>query len=266
MDALRIMGVLNVTPDSFSDGGKYDAPDKALEWALRLQMDGADLIDVGGESTRPGAAEVPLAEELERVMPVVKRLLQKIPGHQLSVDSRKDVVFERVLTEGVRFFNRVGNPPEASLLQEIATAGGSVAVTHIHGTPADMQQAPLGPGEAVRAVESFFDTAARKFEKAGLHPGSYWLDPGIGFGKTVAANLELLGQIKGWSQRWPLMVGVSRKGFIGRIFGIDQPVERDGPGKVIEWMCAVSGAGLIRTHDVRGLAALRDTTKTATTG
>lgn len=266
MNSLRIMGVLNVTPDSFSDGGLFDAPDQALARALSLQTDGADLIDVGGESTRPGAAEVPLKQELLRVMPVLECLLQRIPGSRISVDSRKDDVFASALGTGVRFFNRVGQPPDAALLTRIAASGGRVAITHMHGTPDTMQRNPLGPGEAVSTVEAFFETAARHFERAGLDPGRFWLDPGIGFGKTVDANLELLARIADWSRKWPIMVGVSRKGFIGRIFGIESPLERDRPGKVIEWMCALAGAGLIRTHDVSGLAKLRAATQAATTG
>lgn len=256
----RIMGVLNVTPDSFSDGGQFLDAGKAVERAQQMIAAGADFVDVGGESTRPGASSVTPGEELARIAPVIKRLMAVIPGGNLSIDSRKDEVFQFALESGVRFFNRVGKLPASDLMRKIANAGGTLAVTHMHGIPETMQEKPLGAAEVKKEVTRFFESCAAEIIAAGFGEGKFWLDPGVGFGKTAAANLEVLGCIQEWSLRWPVMVGLSRKGFLGRIFGIDDPAGRDAPGKTIEWMCAVSGAGLIRTHDVRGLAMLREST------
>jgi dihydropteroate synthase len=259
----RIMGVLNVTPDSFSDGGLFDHQEAAVAYAMGLLRDGADFVDIGGESTRPGAREVSSEEEVARIEPVLKRLGAVIPGDRLSVDSRKDGIFEIALQHGCRFFNRVGDLPDVGLLRKIAKCGGTIALTHMHGIPETMQERPLRADDVTAEVDRFFEASAQKIKEAGFKEERFWLDPGIGFGKTAAANFELLGKIREWSRRWPIMIGVSRKGFIGKVFGIESPVERDAPGKVIEWMCGVAGAGLIRTHDVRGLARLRDNSTTA---
>jgi dihydropteroate synthase len=253
----RIMGVLNVTPDSFSDGGDYLDVECAIEHARRLFADGADLVDVGAESTRPGAVDVAGEIEVARIEPVIKKLTTIIPGERISIDSRKDELFEIGLKYGCRFFNRVGKLPDLHLMRRIATSGGSLAVTHIHGIPATMQERPLRTNEVITEVEQFFEISAEQIKISGFDEKKFWLDPGVGFGKTAAANLQVLGNIREWSRRWPVMIGVSRKGFIGRIFGIENPAARDAPGKVIEWMCGVAGAGLIRTHDVSGLVKLR---------
>ena len=253
-----IMGVLNVTPDSFSDGGRFATPSAARIAALQMIQDGADIIDIGAESTRPGAQAVPLQEELDRLMPTLECLGQEIPGGQISVDSRKDEVFLRSAEYGVKWFNRVGALPAPEVLKRIAGIDqAKVAMTHMHGTPDSMHIAPLNPEAAVAAVNRFFALVKEQADIAGLDSARLWFDPGIGFGKNLAANLALLGEIRKWAEARQVMIGVSRKSFIGRLFHIDSPVERDGPGKTIELMCALAGAGIVRTHDVKSLSALR---------
>ncbi len=254
-----IMGVVNVTPDSFSDGGKAFGVEAARHSALRLLGDGADLIDFGAESTRPGARTVPLEEELDRLMPVVAAMRSEMPLERISVDSRKDEVFAEAARSGVRWFNRVGDLPAPAMLRELAGLKdtANLAMTHMHGAPETMQDAPLGADESVKVVARFFEDVRRATGLAGFRDEQIWMDPGIGFGKSLAANMALLGEIKTWSNDYNVMIGVSRKSFLGRLFGAENPVERDQPGKAIEAMCAMAGARIIRTHDVRGLAVIR---------
>ncbi len=253
-----IMGVINVTPDSFSDGGNWATPDAARTAALQLLEDGADIIDFGAESTRPGATEISLQVELDRLMPVLDRVRQEIPGFKISVDSRRDEVFVQSADTGVKWFNRVGKIPSQGVLKRLAAIDQArVAMTHMHGVPESMQNAPLGREDALDAVNDFFETVDDQMGLAGFDRKRVWCDPGIGFGKDMAGNLVLLGEIRKWNETRQVMVGVSRKSFIGRLFDIASPVDRDGPGKAIESMCALAGAGVIRTHDVKGLSIIR---------
>ncbi len=253
-----IMGVINVTPDSFSDGGKYTKPETAMTSALQLLEDGADIIDLGAESTRPGATKISLQVELDRLMPVLDRVRQEIPGIKISVDSRRDEVFMQSADAGVRWFNRVGLVPAHDVLRQLAAIDqAKVAITHMHGVPESMQENPLSREDAVDTVNDFFKAVDSQLNLAGYDRKRVWFDPGIGFGKGLTANLALLGEIRKWSEARQVMVGVSRKSFIGRLFGISSPVERDGPGKAIESMCAIAGASIVRTHDVKGLSTIR---------
>jgi len=255
-----IMGVVNVTPDSFSDGGKALGVEAARDSALRLLADGADLIDFGAESTRPGAQPVPVDTELQRLIPVLDVMKSEMPLEKISVDSRKDKVFAEAARSGIRWFNRVGDLPDPALLRELAGLddGAHLAMTHMHGAPETMQDFPLGAEEVVGVVERFFQEVHDATCAAGFGAGQIWMDPGIGFGKSLAANLELLGNIRTWAGDYNVMIGVSRKSFLGRLFGIERPLDRDQPGKAIEAMCALAGARIIRTHDVQGLAVIRN--------
>ena len=253
-----IMGVINVTPDSFSDGGKCETPDAARTAALQLLEDGADIVDFGAESTRPGATEISLQVELDRLMPVLERVRREIPGFKISIDSRRDEVFLQSADTGVKWFNRVGKVPAHDVLKRLAaTDQVKLAVTHMHGVPESMQADPLNREDALDAVNNFFEVVDHQLDLAGFDRNRVWFDPGIGFGKGMAGNLALLGEIRKWIETRQVMVGVSRKSFIGRLFGMESPVDRDGPGKAIESMCAFAGAGIIRTHDVKGLSTIR---------
>lgn len=254
-----IMGVVNVTPDSFSDGGRNLAVEEARRTASQLMTDGADLVDFGAESTRPGASDVSLDIELARLIPVLEMVRNDVPAGRISVDSRKDAVFDEAASLGVRWFNRVGEAPAQDLMGRLAGFGDArLAVTHIHGSPATMQGSPLGAADSIAAVDRFFASVEAIAAKAGFSAGNLWLDPGIGFGKSLAGNLALIGEIRRWSENRQVMIGVSRKSFLGRLFGIESPVERDPPGKAVELMCAIAGAMVIRTHDVIGLARIRE--------
>ena len=240
------MGVLNVTPDSFSDGGRYLDPEAALTHGLAMAAAGADVVDVGGESSRPGAAPVPEAEERARVVPVVEALA----GHvRVSVDTAKAPVAEAALGAGATMVNDIS----ASLWPLAAEAGVGYVAVHMQGTPPTMQDDPHYD-DVVREVFGFLRSTADRARGAGVR--ELWLDPGIGFGKTEAHNLSLLRRLPELvAAGWPVLVGTSRKGFIGRLAaGGDRasvPAERRLPGSLATAVWAMlAGAAMIRVHDV----------------
>lgn len=252
------MGVINVTPDSFSDGGDNLSATAALEHAGKLLEAGADILDIGAESTRPGSVPISLNEELDRLMPVFEALTREFPNAAISIDSRKDQVFRHCAELGARWFNRVGALPDDETLRTLAAIkGANIALTHMYRTPETMQRNPLGPTAAIQAVDAYFDDVMTHTHRMGWNRDHIWLDPGIGFGKSTAANLAILGHLHAWSVSNQLMIGVSRKSFIGELFDAPSPKDRDKPSKIIETMCAAAGARLIRTHDVQGLAVIR---------
>jgi len=254
-----IMGVLNVTPDSFSDGGRYLDPAAAVARGLEMLEEGADLLDVGGESTRPGAADVPAEEELRRVAPVVQELCRD-PAAVVSVDTTKAAVARRALACGARIVNDVSaltaDPGMAAAARE---AGAGVILMHRQGTPRTMQENPQY-GEVVTEVR---DTLEKRIEEAvaqGLDRRSLAVDPGIGFGKTLEHNLRLLARLPELARLGaPVVVGVSRKSFLGRITG--RPVEARLPASLAALVfCVLNGAHVMRVHDVR---ASREAVETA---
>jgi len=244
-----IMGVLNVTPDSFSDGGRYADPDAAVAHGLRLAEEGADIIDVGGESTRPGAAEVPEAEERRRVEPVVRALAQH--GLLVSIDTRKAGVAQAALRAGAAIVNDVtalrGDPQMAAVAR---AAGAGVVLMHMRGTPATMQNDPRYEN-VVADVAAYLAERAQAAQQAGLAAERLALDPGIGFGKTVEHNLALLAALdRLGGGRYPLVVGLSRKSFLGRLTG--RPVEERLAASLAGLVyAALRGAQVLRVHDVR---------------
>jgi dihydropteroate synthase len=230
---VRLMGVLNVTPDSFSDGGRFQEVQAAVRHAEYLCACGADWIDVGGESTRPGAPPVALSEELERVVPVVEQLAQR--GIAVSVDTSKPEVAEAALTAGARALNDV-------------TGGTNPAVRE-----AALRQ-PM-EGEVTERVFAFLEQQARVCRNEGFVADRIWIDPGIGFGKTTEQNLELIRELGALKQLgYPVLVGVSRKSFLGRWWGGETsplPVDERGPATAVAEMVSVlNGADIVRTHDV----------------
>ena len=245
-----VMGVLNVTPDSFSDGGRWLDPDAAVAHALALAADGADVVDVGGESTRPGAEPVPEAEELRRVVPVVRALAWRV---RISVDTRTRAVAEAAIEAGATIVNDVS----ASLSPVVAAAGPGVGwvAMHMQGEPPTMQRAPRYD-DVVDEVRSFLIERAEAARAAGVD--DIWIDPGIGFGKTASHNLTLLrrlGELVGTG--WPVAIGTSRKGFLGVLTG-DAPVDdRLEPSVATAAWALLRGASMVRVHDVAPTIAAR---------
>lgn len=245
----QVMGILNVTPDSFFDGGRYADPEAALERALEMVEEGAALIDIGGESTRPGAATVSEEEEIRRVLPVLVRLRDRV-RIPLSVDTRKPAVARAALDAGADIINDVGAATQdPELWARIGESGAGYVAMHMQGDPGTMQRAPAY-GDVVQEVADFFRDRLKRMQAAGLEPEQVILDVGIGFGKGLEHNLQLLANLglHTVGQR-PLLLGVSRKSFMGKLLEIE--VEHRLPAALAcaAW-AAVSGVGVIRAHDV----------------
>lgn len=242
------MGVVNVTPDSFSDGGLYLDPERAVEHGLQLVADGADILDVGGESTRPGAQEVPEAEELRRVIPVIDGLAGN--GVQISVDTSKRAVAEAALDAGAAIVNDVtalrGDSTMAALCAERQPV---VVLMHMRGNPRTMQRDPVY-ADVVAAVREFLAERLEAAVGAGIAEERIWLDPGIGFGKNDFHNMELLRRLGELTELGrPLVIGTSRKSFIGRVDG-SAAGERLGGTIASSVLAAAEGAEVLRVHDV----------------
>jgi dihydropteroate synthase len=241
-----VMGVLNVTPDSFSDGGRYLDPDRALERGLEMVAEGADLVDVGGESSRPGAEPVSEAEERRRVVPVIDALA---PHVRVSVDTVKPAVAEAAVAAGATLVNDIS----ASLWPVAASNGVGWVAMHMRGTPTTMQDDPRYD-DVVTEVRSFVLDRARRASEAGV--GEVWVDPGIGFGKTVDQNLALLRHLSELAaEGFPVLVGTSRKSFLGRLApradGRPSPPEDRLAGSLATATWAMlAGATMVRVHDV----------------
>jgi dihydropteroate synthase len=245
-----VLGIVNVTPDSFSDGGLHAFTDAAVAHGLTLVEQGADLLDVGGESTRPGAAPVPLDEELRRVVPVVEQLAARtrVP---LSVDTSKAEVAGACLAAGAHILNDVTALAGDPAMPEVARAAGcGVILMHMQGTPATMQLNPHY-ADVVAEVGSFFEARLQYSAEVGIARERLVLDPGIGFGKTLEHNLRLLARLDEF-QRFgrPVCLGVSRKGFLGKVLG--RPLEQRLAGSLAAACFAIAGsaAQIVRVHDV----------------
>ncbi len=245
-----VMGVVNVTPDSFSDGGEVYNVRKAIERALRLAEEGADIIDIGGESTRPGSEPVRLRDELGRVVPVITALEGKIDA-LISVDTVKSEVARQALTAGAHIVNDISGgrfDPETAHVAAEFEAGA--VLMHIKGTPRDMQDDPRYE-DLIGEVRAYLSEAADRFEIAGVLRTSIIVDPGIGFGKTVAHNLELIARCREFSDiAAGVMLGPSRKSFIGTLTG--RPVKDRVEGTIAASVAGVlAGADMVRVHDVK---------------
>ena len=244
-----VMGIVNVTPDSFSDGGQFLDPPAAVAHALQLVEQGAEIIDVGGESTRPGALPVSEAEELRRVMPVIEQLAGqlKVP---ISIDTVKAGVAQAALASGASIVNDVAaNREDSGLWEIVAESGAGYVCMHGQGTPQTMQTNPVY-ADVVREVGEFFSERLRRLSGCGMGREQIILDPGIGFGKTVEHNLQLLGAARDFTS-WerPLLLGVSRKSFIGKLLGAELAARL--PAALACACLAVSaGVQIIRAHDV----------------
>jgi dihydropteroate synthase len=244
----RIMGILNVTPNSFSDGGRYFNAARALEHARRMIEDGADLVDIGGESTRPGAQPVDEAEELARVIPLVTALVAE--GVPVSVDTRKPAVMRAALAAGASMINDVCGLTAPGAIEAVAAADAGVCLMHMQGDPRTMQQAP-SYADVVAEVRAFLVARAASCEAAGIARDRIVLDPGFGFGKTLAHNLALLAGLPALAATgYPVLAGLSRKASLGEITG--RAVDERLAASLAAALAAVArGATLLRVHDVR---------------
>ena len=254
--APQIMGILNVTPDSFSDGARYQHLDKALFHAEQRIRDGASIIDIGGESTRPGADEVSLDEELSRVIPVIERLASELDVW-LSVDTYKPEVMNESIRAGAHLINDICALQEPGALSVVAESGVPVCLMHMQGKPRTMQQAPHY-NNLCGEIYAFFQERINTALVAGIKKEQLILDPGFGFGKTLEQNYELLGRLDHFhTLDLPLLVGMSRKSMIGQL--LDRPVTERTAGSIAAALFAVQqGASIIRVHDVKETAdALR---------
>jgi len=249
-----VMGVLNVTTDSFSDGGKYDQPRAAIERAFAMEQEGADMLDIGGESTRPGAEETSAAEELDRILPVLEGLRGrlKIP---VSVDTRRAAVAELAIRAGAEMINDVsGLRTDARLAEVVAKNGVGLILMHIRGEPRTMQRGPFARDVMSDVVSGLRESVA-KARKAGVAKTQIILDPGIGFGKSYAQNYELIEKLPRLAALgYPLLVGTSRKGFLGATLARDgnpaPPDERIWGTAATVTASILGGAHIVRVHDV----------------
>jgi dihydropteroate synthase len=253
VDSLRqplVMGVLNVTPDSFSDGGRFSDPAAAVEHGLQMIDAGADLIDIGGESTRPGAAPVDDDEQIRRVLPVIQALASR-SDVVLSIDTTRSAVAQAALDGGAHIVNDISaGRDDPDMFHLIARRRAAVILMHMLGRPMTMQQAPAYD-DVTAEVSGFLNDRVIEAGVAGVDVDRILLDPGIGFGKTVEHNLELLRRLRELTVLGrPLVVGTSRKSFIGRVTGEDQPSGRlFGTAATVAWSIA-NGAAMVRVHDV----------------
>jgi len=244
-----VMGILNVTPDSFSDGGDFLDPDAAVSRALKMVEEGADLIDVGGESTRPGAAEVATATEIARVVPIVEKIVSRV-RIPVSVDTSKAEVARAALAAGASVVNDVtalGDPEMGFVVSE---AGAGIVLMHMRGTPRTMQTDPRYE-DVVGEVAAFLGERVDRARQVGIEPACISVDPGIGFGKTPDHNLTLLARIEVLAAYGlPVVVGPSRKAFIGKLLGDVPPADRVSGTAAACVMALAGGAHIFRVHDV----------------
>jgi len=248
----RIVGVVNVTPDSFSDGGQLHDTQAAIAHALKLNEQGADILDVGGESTRPGATAVPVDEEIGRVVPVIEALARE--GCLVSVDTRKPEVMRAALTAGAGMVNDVAALRASGAMEAVAASGAAVCLMHMQGDPQSMQQSPRY-ADVVDEVKQFLRARVQVCEAAGIARERLVIDPGFGFGKTLQHNLALLKHLGELAELdVPILAGLSRKSMLGTLTGrvVD---EREFAGVAAHLMAVAQGARLLRVHNVM---AMRD--------
>jgi len=244
----QVMGVLNITPDSFSDGGDFFAPEKAVQHALQMEAEGAAIIDIGGESTRPGAQPVPEADEIRRVVPVIEALQSRLRV-PISIDTQKPGVMRAAIRAGAGFINDVNALRAPGALDAAAECGVPVCLMHMQGDPRTMQNDPQY-ADVVDEVKAFLQQRLSACEQAGIGRERVLLDPGFGFGKTVHQNLQLLARLEELDRLGqPLVVGLSRKSMIGKLLGLE--VGERLPASIALAVLAVErGATLVRSHDV----------------
>ncbi|HEY7667057.1 MAG TPA: dihydropteroate synthase [Actinomycetota bacterium] len=247
-----LMGVVNVTPDSFSDGGSFLDPNAAIEHGLRLVADGADILDVGGESTRPGSDPVPADEEAGRVIPVIGALVERT-AVPISVDTRKAAVARGAVDAGAAIVNDVTAGADPEMFAVVRDAGAGLVLMHMKGEPKTMQDEPTYH-DVVAEVRGFLGARVDAAVAAGIGRGRLSIDPGIGFGKTLEHNLALLRDLARLRDLGvPVLVGPSRKRFIGALTGAEADDRLEGTAGAVAW-CAAQRADVVRVHDVREMS------------
>ena len=247
-DRTLVMGILNVTPDSFSDGGSYGSTDEAVGRGIAMVEEGADIIDIGGESTRPGALPVSIEEEMSRVIPVIKGLAPslKVP---ISIDTRHAEVARKAIELGAEIVNDVAGLSGPGMIQVLKETGAAAVVMHMRNEPGDMQSNTVYD-DIVGDIGTFLASRVESAERAGIDPSRIAIDPGIGFGKDVKGNLDIIRRLREFrSYGRPIMVGASRKAFIGKIVG-GGPKERMTGSLIAASAAIMNGANIIRAHDV----------------
>jgi dihydropteroate synthase len=245
-----VMGILNVTPDSFSDGGRFESPDAAADHGTRLIEDGADIVDVGGESTRPGSDPVSVEEEIDRVRPVIERLVERHPAVPVSIDTRKAAVAAAALDAGATIVNDVSGARDPAMFETVRERGAAMVLMHMQGDPKTMQEAPSYE-DVVAEVKEYLRERVEAAGFAGIDPERLVIDPGIGFGKDLEHNLQLLHGIDALLDLGrPVLIGPSRKRFIGTVLDLPGDERVEGTAAVVAWAVA-RGVQLVRVHDVR---------------
>ncbi len=249
-DSTLVMGVINTTPDSFSDGGQYDSPQKAIEEGLRMVGEGADILDIGGESTRPGSDSVSVEEELRRVIPVVQGLSARV-RIPISVDTMKAEVARVALDAGAEIINDVSSMGyDEAMAGTVAASGAGLVLMHMRGMPKVMQQGDLAYASVIDDIVAFLMEKMEKARASGIDLAHIAVDPGIGFGKTAQDNMRLIKGLRAFeSLGRPILVGVSRKSFIGHITG-SLPSERIEGTAAAVTASILNGAHIVRVHDV----------------
>lgn len=252
------MGIINVTPDSFSDGGLFLDPHAAIDAGRRMIDEGADILDIGGESTRPGSAGISVDQELKRVMPVIEALAGE--GLRISVDTMKPEVARQALAAGAEIVNDVTGFRDPAMSEVCAEAGCTVCLMHMQGEPRTMQADPRYD-DVVREVASYLEAQASYAHNQGIQKDKIWIDPGIGFGKTLQHNLLLLKHLDQLVELgYPVLIGVSRKSFIGRIQGTQSPSDRLEGTMAAQVLAVAKGAQIVRCHDVQAAKRSLDVT------
>lgn len=249
LDRPRVMGIVNVTPDSFSDGGAHDTLEAAVAHGLKLAEEGADILDIGGESTRPGAAEVPVEEELRRVVPVIERLVKET-SLPISIDTFKPEVMRAAVQVGAGMINDVHGLRRDGALEAAAALGVPVVLMHMQGEPRSMQDAPHYD-DVVGDVHRFLAERIFAAEMAGIAKKNLIVDPGFGFGKNTQHNLALLAQLERFTELGvPVLAGLSRKRTLGELTGRDVASDRVAASVAAHLIAAQRGAAIVRVHDV----------------
>mgnify|MGYP002011362926 CR=1 FL=1 len=256
-----VMGIINVTPDSFSDGGKYVKIKNAINHAKKMVNDGADIIDVGGESTRPGADEVSISEELRRVIPVVESIRSNFPDLLISIDTTKSVVAHEAVKAGADIINDVsGLDSDIDMVGMVANLKVPIIIMHMKGNPRNMQINPKYKN-LIGEITSFFEKKIKIATELGINRNLIIIDPGIGFGKTINHNFEIISKLKEFSKLdLPIMIGPSRKSFIGKTLNLPVESRIEGTSATIT-ASILNGANIVRVHDVLEMKRVAEITE-----